>query len=349
MFGYLPGASMCCSKAAIHYRAHFCGLGTSLHHQYGAWSRWLVNRDSTFLALLGGALSPEASIMTRSTCCNPWAAPKELLQDGPLLRYVGAVTLCGLNAKLDDDKADERGWRRLLAKAGGQALDAPFGKALGLLHGLNFPVQEVRGWMAGQTQTEYSAAGLIESAHPTSAAYGEIVRHLANLTGALELRTLLLLLGEALGLLIYTQDAWDDWEQDRRRNQYNPLHAYADLQARRAAVLPLMRQAFQRLCAAFEQLPLKRNRDLLQLVLIDGVRQRLDQVEGKKPTSQKDSDSFLRRYQRKGNDCCSSCDCGDCCDCCQCFRGCRLSKGGSICDCNPCDGDGIECCGCDCT
>ncbi len=339
---------MCCSKAALIYRASFCGLGTSLHHHYGAWSRWLVNRDSTFLVLLGASLSSDRPFISKATCCNPFAEPRELLQDGPLLNYAAAVTLCGLDAKLDDDCTDERGWRSWLAKLGGTALDAPISSALGLLHGLHFPVQEVRSWLATQVGKEHAHAGLIDCAQPTQTAYGEIVGHLAYLSGAKEQYPALRQLGQDLGFLIYAQDAWDDWEQDRRSNQFNPLHSYLDLETRRAAVLSPMKRVFQSLCSVFDSLPLQRNRDLLHAVLIDGIGQRLSQIEGTQKPAEKESKSFFQRYKRRCDDCCSNDPC-NCCDCCDCLRSCRISKGGSLCDCNPCDGDGIECCGCDCS
>ena len=111
---YLPGPRMCCPKAASMYRAHFCGLGTNLHRHYGLWARGLVNRDSTFLTLLGGALTRDAPSFEEAMCCNPLATPRALLSDGPVIQYAGAVTLCALNAKLDDDVLDEHGWRRWL-------------------------------------------------------------------------------------------------------------------------------------------------------------------------------------------------------------------------------------------
>jgi hypothetical protein len=133
MFGYLPGPAVCCQKAASVYRAHFCGLGTSLH----------------------------------------------------------------------------------------------------------------------------------DCSAPTRAAYAEITAHLAHIAEAPQAGTALRQLGENLGLLIYAQDAWDDWAKDRKRGQFNPLHAFPDLAGRREALLPVLRQALAAIRDAFDALPLRRNRDLL--------------------------------------------------------------------------------------
>lgn len=350
MFGHLPGPSMCCQKAANLYRAHFCGLGSSLHRHYGAWARWLVNRDSSFLALLGSALTDKPPQLCQTTCCNKFATPRDLVADSTVLQYSAAVTICGLSAKLDDDSQDERGWRRWAAKIGTLTLDAPIGDALGLLHGMSFPVTQVRASMAGQSLVESSAPNLQDCARPTSAAYGEIVAHLANVTNAPSAKPALHQLGESLGFLIYAQDAWDDLAKDQRRGQFNPLHIFPNLSGRRTALLPHLEDALANLRTAFQSLPLHRNRDLLQAVLIEGAEQRVTQVrEGE--GGAKRPEPKLERMGRKENRCCSKCDYCDCpTDCCDCVRCCRMPKrGGSMCDCNPCDGDGIECCGCDCS
>ena len=350
MFGHLPGPTMCCQKAASVYRAHFCGLGTSLHRHYGAWARWLVNRDSAFLTLLGNALTDTPPELCQTTCCNKFAAPRDLVADSTVLQYTAAVTVCGLSAKLDDDAQDERGWRLHAARVRSRVLDTPIGDALSLLHAMRFPVQEVRAWMAGQGDIEQASAGLHECAGPTRAAYGEIVGHLAQVSGALEAKPLLRQLGESLGFLIYAQDAWDDWARDKKRGQFNPLHAFPDLTGRRAALLPALEQALTSLRRAFDALPLRRHRDLLHVVLIAGAEERVAQVAGEKEPRQKHLQSPIEGTERKRScwDKCDGCHCDECCDCCSCCRPGWTRGGSSMIDCNPCDGDGCGCCGCDC-
>ena len=244
---------------------------------------------------------------------------------------------------MDDDRQDERGWRKGLANIGTMAFDQPIADALGLLHAWRFPVMQVRRWMADQSSHEYAGTSLSLSASNTSASYGEIMGHLSVVCAVPEIRPILKQIGESLGLLIYTQDAWDDWQQDRHQGKFNPLQNYTAITDRRSVVLPQMQQAFGQIRSAFEALPLCRNRDLLHSILILGVQQRIHEVSGEKPT---------KAEKKEASSWCSRCDCYDCSncgDCCGCFRNCRLSKSSTICDCNPCDGDGIECCGCDCS
>jgi hypothetical protein len=344
MFGFLPGPALCCAKAAACYRAHFCGLCNVLRHDYGLWARGLINRDSTFLALLGASLGPEMPATTPATCCNPWAAPRDLFQSGATVRYAGAVTLCGLTAKLDDDAEDESGPRRWLAVVGRRALDESTAKAVGLLHSLDFPVGGVMRSLREDSTQGGAALTLEEAARPTCHAYGEIVAHPGRLAG-LEASMVKALrdIGAHLGFLIYAQDAWEDWEQDRRRGRFNPLHSFPKLEERRAALLPPVTQALASLRSSFGTLTLHRNRDLLSSMLVEGSEDSVQRLFHIKKVKGEHDDE--RRKKRR---CCENCDVG--CDCCP-VRACRSPSkggGGEVCDCNPCDGDGCDCCGCDC-
>jgi len=215
---------------------------------------------------------------------------------------------------------------------------------------MRFPVQDVRGWMAGQRDIENRSASLDACAGPTCSAYGEIVGHLAQVSGAPGAKPLLHQLGESLGFLIYAQDAWEDWARDKRRGQFNPLHAFPDLAGRRAALLPALEQALAGLRRAFDALPLRRHRDLLQTVLIAGAEARVAQVAGEKVKGTKHVQSPIEGTERKRScwDKCDGCHCDYCCDCYDCCRPGWTRGGSSTVDCNPCDGDGCGCCGCDC-
>ncbi|MES2570502.1 MAG: DUF5685 family protein [Verrucomicrobiota bacterium] len=324
------------------YRAHFCGLSSCLHRDYGVWARCLVNRDSAFLALLGSALTVDGPSLISTTCCNPLGKKREMLRAGPVLQYAAAVTICGLTTKLEDDANDERGARRWLAMAGSELLREAGAKALGHLHALGFQAGGVMALLQAQSQREHSRGDLASAAQPTCAAYGEIVAHLGQLAGAPS--AALREIGWQLGFLVYTQDAWEDWASDRKSRRFNPLHDLVEEKARRERVVTVMQQAFERLRVAFDSLTLCRNRDLLRDVLVEGVGNRVLAVS----QSRADEKTRKRKTPRPRDHTSSRCrDCCDCWGCCDCLR-CRPRAGGAMCDCNPCDGDGCDCCGCSC-
>jgi hypothetical protein len=386
MFGFLPGPTSCTRQCcAQHYSAHFCGLCNRLRQDYGLWARWLINRDSTFLSLLGSSQLPQPPKSQLATCCNPYAAPKALNQEGLTVHYAAAVTLCGLQAKLEDEIEDEQGLRRHAATMLMRSLDGATGLALERLHGMDFPVHTLRSSLAGQQRIEKQGADLFTAAQPTAQAYAEICAHTARIVGAAENVPLLHRMGHALGTLIYTEDAWSDRAADLRRGRYNPLlHATASTWEKARL---LVQQELQTLQDVLQQLPLLRYKELLQSVLIHGSQQRMEPLlasvggaplpppstpsvpppvpplqPGQRPSPQKPlppppKRSFRQRCSDGFNSCCdccgNGCDCTHCCDCINCLR---AGKGGRSCcstksqciDCNPCDGDGCECCGCDC-
>lgn len=400
MFGYLPGPTLCCTRAATTYRAHFCGLAGALHQGYGPAARFLVNRDSTFLTLLASGLAPQAPATCLTTCCNPLGRTRPLLVPGPALHYVAAITVAGLVTKVEDDAQDERGPRRWLARLGVHALGDWDARASGVLHALGFPVAAVRHTLHSQADAETAAEGtattppgalpdpgaqlalvVAKTAAPTQAAYGEITAHLGRLgpqplpAAALEA---LRQLGHHLGLLIYCQDAWDDWAADRARHRFNPLLPLATPAGRQAVLAPLLRTALSGLTRALADLPLLRQRDLLQATLIAGATHRVDgllhsspaapaqagarlhlnacaspgsgaaQAQEAPPPSDgkarendtKDRQRKRRAKDRDDGDCCgcSRCDCSGCHNCGDCCE--CLFRGPKSC----CSGKG----GCDC-
>ena len=355
MFGFLPGPQVCCAKSAACYRAHFCGLCNVLRRDYGLWARWLINRDSTFLALLGAAQS-EASLATSpATCCNPWAQPRDLFQNGSVVHYAAAVTMCGLTAKLDDDAEDERGPRRWISTVGRQALDHCTTQAVGLLHALDFPVSKVMQALRDDASHRSKCMAVDEAAQPTASAYEEIVAHTGTLTGANQTTMEALRdIGRQLGFLIYTQDALEDWETDRRKKRFNPFQSLTDVDERRSFVLPRVETSLTSLRQSFARVVLHRNRDLLSSTLVAGAEMRMQRTLH----IQKAKDDDPKKRKRKKREWCDRCDCGGC-DCSGCDSGlscCRHSSGSHgpspdcvHCDCNPCDGNGCECGACDCS
>jgi hypothetical protein len=347
MFGFLPGASSCrrCVDTET-YRAHFCGLSNRLSHDYGLWSRWLINRDSAFVALLGSAQQQQAPECSLGTCCNPWVTPYPLHQQGTMVSYAAAVTLCGLSAKLDDEVDDERGLRRSLAKGLRAALSEPIGLAIELLHGLQFPVNQVRAALSGQGANEHPNATWTDAAEATAAAYEAILSHTAELAQQPSNIPLLARLGRALGRLIYAEDAWSDQAKDQRLGRFNLF-----LLGRGQEFVTFVQSELAILRELFQLLHLQRHESLLESILVQGSTDRMapalrsqgvmiDEDEEKKP------DTCLRIRDR----------CDRCCWGCgnhRCWNGCDCGNGPSGCDCcdsGGCDGcESCDCGGCDCS
>lgn len=233
----------------------------------------MINRDSTFLALAGTALSPAAPPVTRTTCCNPLGRKRLLVQHEPQMRYAAAVTICALTVKLRDDAEDERGLRRQGAKAGKWLLRRAEQKARTDLEATGFPVETVARTMSGQEKVEAPGAALTVASAPTALAYGAIFGHLPRVTGApLETAEPLTEAGAALGRLIYTVDAWEDYEADKRRRRFNPLPP--DETERSALVAENVNADLGTLSRALSALPMFRHQSLLTSLAGPRLQQR---------------------------------------------------------------------------
>jgi hypothetical protein len=231
MFGYLPAPCRCQIGSQVDvYRSTFCGLCNALAGQYGQPARLLVNRDSTFVALLAAAQAPQTPAATLSTCCQPWRRPVPVFESGSIPAFAGAVTVCGLQAKLDDECVDERGLR-----AAGCRLLSPLsrtrvGRARATLAASDFPAADISRQLGEQLRVEVrvaNGADPAEAAQPSARAFGSILEHTARLAGKEGNAEPLFRAGYSLGALAYTLDAYQDLREDRRRGRFNFLAAQA--------------------------------------------------------------------------------------------------------------------------
>ena len=365
MFGFLPAPCGCFSREDRSlYRSHFCGLCNSLRSRYGLWARWLVNRDAAFLSLLGSALRPAPPVVSRATCCNPWAKPRELVQTASHVKYAAAVTVCGLAAKLQDDAQDETGPRRWISKLGARAVRRFANRAVEVLKRSGFRVRLVMEALAGQHRCEsLNSPGSMQAVEPTRFAYGEIFAHLPQVTGtdpaqAGALRSL----GENLGELIYVADAWDDHDEDCRKGRFNPLPPRLGERMKCARAIGVrcvseIRSAFGAL-HLHHVLPVTRQILLMSMPAAIGKRWGMTGPDGR-PLSPRGprNPSEKKSSLKKGTDCmdcCEGCDPG-CCDpnCCEacdssCCHG-HSGQGSCLDVCHGCDGCDGCCHGCDCS
>ncbi len=385
MFGYLPAPCRCqIGNQADLYRSTFCGLCNALAGQYGQPARLLINRDSTFVALLAAAQSPAAPTVTLSTRCQPWSRPIPVFESGSAPAFAAAVTLCGLQAKLGDEQADERGLR-----AGGcRVLSAlsrkRFDRAQAVLATSDFPVVDIRRQLAEQSRVEkrvVSGGDPAAAAQPTSRAFGSILAHTARLAGNTSNVQPLVEAGRNLGKLIYALDAFQDLPEDRSRGRFNFLAEQkgsrdpgGDESVRQQA-REIASECHRNIRQAWQEVELLRYRPVLEAVLLTGLPARTERIlatnagqrmafdeEGPEDDEEGgygDMDSFPEHGGEKAcsgfhGNYCDCCYCFDCCDCgnsngcgeCGCDEGCCDGSGG---DCGGCDCGGCDCGGCDCS
>lgn len=347
MFGFLqsPGRA-CCSSESHLWRGYFCGLANTLHRDYGRWARFLVNRDSTFLSLLGGISSPPPTRL--ATCCNPVGPLRPVCDQGWHVQYAAAVTICALSAKLSDDASDERGPRRWAAQLLGAGLTIPTDRAIATLNSANFPTARIQSLLHGRTAIESGRPTPVIAAEPTARAYGEITAFTGHFQDA-PLRDTLRRIGHSLGRLIYWDDAWRDAPADQRRKRFNVL-AYTPAPELRGA----MHHEFQQLTSLTASLP----DSPAKPILLSTLRHTATRIPGEEAVpgplimsmATGNKSQVKKKRDHWWDTCFDCCHCGDCSP--SCGRGGSGSCADKACDCGPGDSGCCDCCpcdGCDCS
>lgn len=359
MFGYLPAPCRCqIGDQADVYRSAFCGLCNALARDYGQPARFLVNRDAAFVALLAAAQSPSPPVMALSTRCQPWRKPMSVLDSGPGPAFAGAVTLCGLEAKLDDERADERGLRAAGCRALAALSRSRFDRAHATLAASGFPLAEVRQRLDVQQRCEArildQGADPAEAAQPSAQAFGAILAHTARVAGAEHNVEPLYVAGRYLGEMVYTLDAFQDLSDDQAHGRFNFLAAQTrssrsrDREAESRMAREITAACQQQIRQAWQAVELPRFRPLLEAVLLVGLparSARLLAAAGGTTLITEDAGAEDERQQAYGNDNCAcftpSGDCTCCCPGDNCASWCYCSE---CCDCQECSGDGSGCC-----
>ncbi len=385
MFGYLPAPCHCqIGRDVDLYRSTFCGLCNAMASQYGQPARLLINRDATFLAMMTAAQSPNAPVITRSTRCQPWSRPMPVFEAGPAPAYAAAVTLCGLRAKLEDERVDEHGPRAAACRALISVSRSRFDRAEHTLRASGFPVAEVYRDLAGQSWVEKQVtdgSNSAEAALPSARAFGSILAHTARVAGNDRNVEPLYEAGHSLGTLIYALDAYRDLDDDSRRGRFNYFAVStdgerADAGSVRAQARRITSKCQQQIAQAWKEVELLRFQPVLEAVLLTGLPSSTRRVLGINTGSPiahsirevEDEDSSFDQGSNAcfcpGGDwtgccyCCECCECADCdrdgscCDCggaddCCCNGDCNGCDCGD-CDCGGCDCGGCDCGGCDC-
>lgn len=350
MFGFMGTPCRSCAGNKTHssYRGFFCGLSSRLSQDYTPAARFLVNRDSTFLSLMGATLGNEPPVAVANTCCNPISIPKPLFQDGLHVQYAAAVTICGLATKLEDDRQDEKGLRRISAALAGKAVSSMKDRAISFLNTVHFPTAEVMEAMHAQEAVERGNPDLMTAAEPTAHAYGKIFQHAALISG--EPSSGYGKMGEKLGRLIYWRDAFDDQKEDLARGRFNPLQRSSEEELREAFA-----GTTEEFCSEVNASPMLRFQDLISQVLATTMqkhRQLLPAGMMANVPVQQDHERAEkeRNRQKKGTTCCEKdwCCCPDTACCCSEGLACgscscgnagseSTSNGSDCCNCDGCD------------
>ena len=200
------------------YRAVYCGLCREMGRCTGCLSRLTLSYDFVFLTLVRMAVTGEKPTFSPRRCVVHPLKKHPMMNGNEALIHSARCAAILNYWKLSDDRADERGAKRLLA-----VLAQPF-LAVGRRR-----AREAYGELDAAIEAHLKVLSELERQNTDSAdlpanAFGALLRDICayGLDGTQA--KLASVIGYHTGRWIYLLDALDDREADAARGSYNPLN-----------------------------------------------------------------------------------------------------------------------------
>ncbi len=243
------------------YQGCYCGLCESLKHRYGNLSRFTLSYDMTFLVmLLSGLYEPEETCH----CCRCIARPfrKRPHTFSEVSDYAADMSVLLYRDKCMDDWRDEKKFSRRIMAA---ALRRSYRKAK-----KRYPTKAEHIQKSLDELHEIEKRGEKNPDYPANC-FGTLLADLFLWKEDIW-KDSLYDIGFYLGKFIYLMDAYDDYEHDREKNCYNPLHFLEETADNfETACRELLQMMIAPCCEAFERLPILKYAEILRNILYAGV------------------------------------------------------------------------------
>lgn len=261
MFG-----TIICSKNELsqeeqkRYRSVYCGLCRSLKKRFGQWERLTLNYDMTFLAMFLNSLYDEEAKSEKAWCGVHPFTMQEVLKN-KYIDYAADMTILLSYYKCKDDWEDEqkRTSRRYM-----EFLEPHYEKITQI-----YPRQAscVKNSLERATILEKSGNALPDEVANCSGRMLSEIFVMKEDFWSDSLRTI----GYELGRFTYLMDACLDYEQDKRKKNYNPL---CDMNKKPEEMELYLMQAIGNATCEFEKLPIIQDINILRNILYGGVWQK---------------------------------------------------------------------------
>lgn len=277
------------------YHSYYCGLCRALKDRFGAAGQLSLTYDMAFLVILLSSLyEPETGKGMTKCIAHPFE--RNTVRQNVFSDYCADMNVLFSYYKCRDDWNDDRRVSRLayskLLKGAYQKIRSDYSEKVRRIDGLmrELSVEERKG---------------NEDIDRMMGIFGEIMGEIFAVRTD-EWEESLRKLGGYLGKYIYLLDAYEDIEEDIRRNRYNPLKKRfenPDFDEEIKTVLTIM---MADCCREFEKLPVIENVEILRNILYSGVWYRYDAVQAKREEAQ----AGLSGGSPKGKSC-QKCEAGE--------------------------------------
>jgi hypothetical protein len=202
------------------YGGYYCGICKSIAKRYGQFPRLALNYDSVFLAILIGAVEPTVEHFEFERCIVHPTKKRTIIYDNSAVDYAADILLLLAYYKLKDDYQDDRS---LKAAIGTTLMQGTF---MRLMKTAPEKCAYVKDQLSELARLESERCPSIDrSAEPFAKLMEEVFDYPGwkkEQNGG-ELSQIYRRIGYHLGKWIYLIDAYDDVEENLKKNSFNPL------------------------------------------------------------------------------------------------------------------------------
>lgn len=266
MFGYVrPLEGELKVRELEEYKAVYCGLCHSLGKRCGFLSRFILNYDFVFLAMLLEEGTDGGTTVRHRCVAHPLAGRKCTLCSGLVMDLAAEESVILAYYKLRDDFQDEKVGKRLVSRLLALFLKPAYKKARKTQPDFDRRVKEC---LAELEQLEQAGSEKLDQVSDTFAR----VLQAAAPSGADPARERVLAqLLYHLGRWIYLVDGMDDWAEDMKQGRYNPVVARFGGNVDKEYMKTTLNNSLSLIQAAFQLLEKNRWTPILENILYLGL------------------------------------------------------------------------------
>jgi hypothetical protein len=269
MFGYVvTNSDELKVKEWKEYKAFYCGLCHSLRNRHGIKGQITLNYDCVFIAiLLTGLYEPKTEEEKKFCPLHPMG--KRTILSNEMIDYVSDLDIMLAYHNLKDGWQDEKNVLKWMSY---QTLKADYKR----MH-KKYPRQ------AQALETYMNALNIVQDREEQN------LDTAANLTGVMmgelfvwkedEWASYLRKIGFYLGKYIYLMDAFDDLEEDLKKNQYNVWKYYKEQEDFEEQCEHILTYMMAECAKEFEKLPIFLDVEILRNILYSGIWNRFDHIK----------------------------------------------------------------------
>ncbi len=252
------------------YKSYYCGLCKTLKSEYGYFSRFCLNYDSVFLALILSSVTEDNYEAKNEICIAHPTKKTPVLKKNKSLSYSAAAMIILALLKLEDDINDEK------------SLKAAFIYILlfRARHKLNKNYKRLfldcRKQINKLSDLEKNKCSDTDE---LSHIFAELLKILFSpdfITDEKDSR-ILSQIGYMLGRFIYILDAYEDIEKDRKKKSFNPF-LLSENKLDNDELFNILTFDLSSMANSYELLDLKINKPILDNIIYLGLSGVLDRV-----------------------------------------------------------------------